>query len=375
MNIRIAIRGALVLVILLFTFGVSFAHAKLTFTSTSISSDSTLGVTSTNFNINSAGVVTSATWNGNTVGVAYGGTGATTAAGARTNLGATTVGDAVFTAADAAAARAAIGVGSGTGDLVSTNNLSDLTNAGTARSNLGLGSLATLSSIGTANIDNTAVTFAKIQNISTARILGRTTAGSGAIEELESVPIALGGTGATTASAARTNLGATTVGDAVFIAADAAAARTALGVGLGIGDLVSTNNLSDLANAATARTNLGLGSLATLNSIVYQNQTLKTGAKIWTGSATTSSGVATFNPTDDNTASGTAIFTNVYSIQATAEGGSTPITSPLASIRTVSGDNKTITIAAVTGTNLGALGNTVGNAPDGTTVYLTIIGD
>ncbi len=42
--------------------------------------------------------------------IVAGGTGATTAAGARTNLGATTVGAAVFTATDAAAARAAIGV-------------------------------------------------------------------------------------------------------------------------------------------------------------------------------------------------------------------------------------------------------------------------
>ena len=39
-----------------------------------------------------------------------------------------------------------------------------------------------------------------------------------------------GGTGATTAAAARTNLGATAVGASVFTAADAAAARTAIGV-------------------------------------------------------------------------------------------------------------------------------------------------
>jgi hypothetical protein len=42
------------------------------------------------------------------------------------------------------------------------------------------------------------------------------------------VTIAQGGTGATTASGARTALGATSVGDAVFIAANPAAAQIAL---------------------------------------------------------------------------------------------------------------------------------------------------
>jgi hypothetical protein len=44
------------------------------------------------------------------------------------------------------------------------------------------------------------------------------------------VTIAQGGTGATTASGARTNLGATTVGNAVFTAANTAAAQVALGL-------------------------------------------------------------------------------------------------------------------------------------------------
>lgn len=64
---------------------------------------------------------------------------------------------------------------------------------------------------------------------------------------------------------ARTNLGATTVGNNVFTAANAAAARSAIGAGTGSGDVVASNNLSDLANAGTARTNLGLGSSSTLD--------------------------------------------------------------------------------------------------------------
>lgn len=51
----------------------------------------------------------------------------------------TTVGRNVLTAADQAAARSAIGVGAGTGDLVAANNLSELTaTAATARTNLGV---------------------------------------------------------------------------------------------------------------------------------------------------------------------------------------------------------------------------------------------
>jgi len=43
------------------------------------------------------GSFTGGTWNGSAIGILYGGTGATTAAGARTNLGSTTVGDNFFT--------------------------------------------------------------------------------------------------------------------------------------------------------------------------------------------------------------------------------------------------------------------------------------
>lgn len=56
---------------------------------------------------------------------------------------------------------------------------------------------------------------------------------SGTIALSVPVSIANGGTNAITASAARTNLGSTTVGDAVFVAATAAAARTAIGAVIG----------------------------------------------------------------------------------------------------------------------------------------------
>jgi hypothetical protein len=47
----------------------------------------------------------------------------------------------------------------------------------------------------------------------------------------DTIPVTAGGTGATTAAAARTALGATTTGNALFVSVDAAAARTAISAG------------------------------------------------------------------------------------------------------------------------------------------------
>jgi hypothetical protein len=69
--------------------------------------------------------------------------------------------------------------------LDSASNLSGLASTTTARTNLGLGGLAVKTTIATADIDNTAVTYAKIQNVSANnRLLGRNTAGAGSTEEV-----------------------------------------------------------------------------------------------------------------------------------------------------------------------------------------------
>lgn len=68
------------------------------------------------------------------------------------------------------------------------------------------------------------------------------------------------------------------IGLAVLSAADQAAARTAIGAGVGGGDLVSTNNLSDVANTTTALSNIGGqpldATLTALAGLAYTSGTL-----------------------------------------------------------------------------------------------------
>jgi len=102
-----------------------------------------------------------------------------------------------------------------------------------------------------------------------------------------SLPLSIsnGGTGAITDSAARTNLGATTVGSNLFILPNPSAVRfirinadntitlrsssellSDIGAAPSGSYLLASNNLSDLSNITTSRSNLGLGTIATQNA-------------------------------------------------------------------------------------------------------------
>jgi hypothetical protein len=105
----------------------------------------------------------------------------------------------------------------GGGDMLSTNNLSDVANVGISRTNLGLGT-------------------------------GDTPTLNGLVLTND-LPVLHGGTGASNATDARTNLGL----------GSAATSSTS-------DFLQPANNLSDVSSAATSRTNLGLGTIATQNS-------------------------------------------------------------------------------------------------------------
>lgn len=196
----------------------------------------------------------------------HGGTGASNAADARTNLGLaigtdvqafdagllsiaglTTTADTMIytTAADTYATTVLTSFG---------RNLLDDADAAAGRTTLGLGTIATQ------NSDAVAITGGTISGI-TSFASGNVTITGGTITGITDLAVADGGTGASNASDARTNLGLGTVSTQ-----DSSSINITGGTITGITDLAIADGGTGASNVADARTNLGLGSIATQNS-------------------------------------------------------------------------------------------------------------
>jgi len=192
------------------------------------------------------------------------------------------------------------------GVLLAINNLSDLTNVATARTNLGLGTAATTNSSAYATAAQGTLASGSAQK-------------SANLSDLAS------------AATARTNLGLGTA--ATTASTDYATAAQGT---LATGAAQKASNLSDLASAATARTNLGLGTAATTASTDYATAAQGTLASGAAQKSANLSDLATVSTARTNLGLGTAA-TTASSDYATAAQGALASTAAQRSGDTFSG--------------------------------------
>ncbi len=213
-------------------------------------------------------------------------------------------------AVDAVGARTNLSVPSNTGNGAS--GLWDIGISGNAATATALLTPRDVSIAGSSGLVASAIAFDGTADVALA--LGGTLA------------ITNGGTGAVTAGGARTNLGSTAIGDALFTTANAAAARTTLGA------TATGTALFTAADAAAARITLGLGSMAIQNAdnVAITGGTIS-GADL-TGSTMPGSGV-----TGSVGSADTVAASGITGIVSLAQGGTGVAASSNANLRNLIG--------------------------------------
>jgi len=224
-----------------------------------------------------------------------------------TNIGGSgTLADWTITVSGTRGATGATGAsGAGSGDLLAANNLSDLANAATARGNLGLGTANSpqFTGVEVGHASDTTVTRASAGDIA---VEGNRIFRVGGVD----VPIADGGTGASTAADAATALGVGTGSSPQFAgvnvghASDTTVTRASAGnlaiegnlvYRAGGTDVPLTDGGTGASDAATARANLGAAALATSSTLPvgYAGLMRYAGASLADGDSTSGSNVQT----------------------------------------------------------------------------------
>jgi uncharacterized protein (TIGR02145 family) len=253
-------------------------------------------------NLATVGTITSGVWSGTAVAVEKGGTGATTASAARTNLG-------LVIGTNVQAPLVA-----GTDYLTPTGSAASLTNFPTFNQNT-TGNAATATTAG--NI--TATTNTTLTSLSNLATVGTITSG---VWSGTAVAVEKGGTGATTASAARSNLGLVigTNVQAPLVAGTDYLVPTGSAASLTNFPTFNQNTSGNAATATTAgnitaTTNTTLTSLSSLATV----GTITSG--VWSGTAvavekggTGLTSAGTNGQVLTSTGSGTLTWTNATSV-------------------------------------------------------------